>query len=130
MIPIGIEFSLNLRIRTQRARRSPNKINCGSCWLDSELHYLRNSRCGVSGAMAYVDHTFSIRDDVSGGTFIVHNGPPVKEIALAVTLLALGTLGIIFGVFMAAYKVGGDTGHGECAAVDALRAFTLGLCVV
>ncbi|XP_024391675.1 uncharacterized protein [Physcomitrium patens] len=117
MIPIGIEFSLNLRIRTQRARRSPNKINCGSCWLDSELHYLRNSRCGVSGAMAYVDHTFSIRDDVSGGTFIVHNGPPVKEIALAVTLLALGTLGIIFGVFMAAYKVGGDTGHGIAFAI-------------
>jgi hypothetical protein len=66
-------------------------------------------------AMAYVDHTFSIRDDVSGGTFIVHNGPPVKEIALAVTLLALGTLGIVFGVVMSVYKVGGDSGHGEFA---------------
>ena len=65
--------------------------------------------------MAYVDHTFSIRDDVSGGTFIVHNGPPVKEIALAVTLLTLGTLGIVFGVVMSVYKVGGDSGHGECA---------------
>lgn len=68
----------------------------------------------VGAIMAYVDHTFSIRDDVSGGTFIVHSGPPVKEIALAVTLLALGTLGILFGVIMTVYKVGGDSGHGEC----------------
>jgi len=67
--------------------------------------------------MAYVDHTFSIRDDVSGGTFIVHNGPPVKEIALAVTLLALGTLGIVFGVVMSVYKVGGDSGHGIAFAI-------------
>jgi hypothetical protein len=62
--------------------------------------------------MAYVDHTFSISDD-STGTFIVHNKPPVKEIAFAIALLSLGALGLIFGIIMTYNKVGGDRGHGK-----------------
>lgn len=62
--------------------------------------------------MSYVDHTFSISDD-STGTFIVHNKPPVKEIAFAIALLSLGALGLIFGIIMSYNKVGGDRGHGK-----------------
>ncbi|KAJ7521915.1 hypothetical protein O6H91_08G019900 [Diphasiastrum complanatum] len=61
--------------------------------------------------MAYVDHTFSISEDPIG-TFIVNNRPPVKEIALAVSLLALGCVGILVGLLMIYNKTGGDRGHG------------------
>lgn len=70
--------------------------------------------------MAYVDHTFSIRDDDTG-TFIVHNGPPIKEIALAVSLLALGLLGMVIGIGMAVYQVGGDSGHGKDLCLSVFR---------
>ncbi|GBG64762.1 hypothetical protein CBR_g46719 [Chara braunii] len=43
---------------------------------------------------------------------IVHSSPPWREIALAVLLLTLGSLGIIMGVFMMYDKVGGDRSHG------------------
>lgn len=44
--------------------------------------------------------------------FTVNNRPPVKEIALAVSLLVFGMLGIIVGTFMASNRVGGDRAHG------------------
>lgn len=62
--------------------------------------------------MAYVDHAFSISDDPTG-TYIVNNKPPIKEIAFAIALLSLGTLGFICGIGMAVSKVGGDRGHGK-----------------
>jgi hypothetical protein len=62
--------------------------------------------------MAYVDRSFSITDDDFEGTFIVHNRPPVKEIALAFSLLAFGALGFILGFLMLFGKLGGDRGHG------------------
>lgn len=45
-------------------------------------------------------------------TYAVNNRPPIKEIALAVSLLVFGTVGIILGVIMAANKIGGDRAHG------------------
>ncbi|CAN6451039.1 unnamed protein product [Victoria cruziana] len=63
--------------------------------------------------MAYVDQAFSISDDdILETSYIIHNRPPVKEIALALSLLVFGTLGIFIGVFMAIHKVGGDRAHG------------------
>ncbi|KAF6161767.1 hypothetical protein GIB67_013844 [Kingdonia uniflora] len=69
--------------------------------------------------MAYVDHAFSISDEdiMMESSYIVHNRPPIKEIALAVALLVFGTLGIVFGIFMASNKVGGDRAHGIFFAV-------------
>ncbi|KAK2979526.1 hypothetical protein RJ640_015127 [Escallonia rubra] len=70
--------------------------------------------------MAYVDHAFSISDDddiLMDSSFTVHNRPPIREIGLAVSLLVFGTLGIIFGVFMAVERVGGDTAHGIFFAI-------------
>lgn len=67
--------------------------------------------------MAYVDRTFSITEDDFEGTFIVHNRPPVKEIALAISLLAFGVIGIMVGFFMMFNKVGGDRGHGLFFAI-------------
>lgn len=68
--------------------------------------------------MAYVDHAFSISDeDIMMDTdsiFTLHNNkPPIKEIALAVSLLVFGVAGIISGILMAVNRVGGDTGHGN-----------------
>ncbi|KAD3068129.1 hypothetical protein E3N88_36009 [Mikania micrantha] len=66
--------------------------------------------------MAYVDHAFSISDEDimmdSDSAYTLHNRPPIKEIALAVSLLVFGVIGIISGIFMAINRVGGDTGHG------------------
>lgn len=64
--------------------------------------------------MAYVDHAFSITDEdiMMEPSYIVHNRPPIKEIALAIALLVFGTLGIVFGIFMAYNRIGGDTAHG------------------
>ncbi|KAJ7093814.1 hypothetical protein O6H91_Y579500 [Diphasiastrum complanatum] len=62
--------------------------------------------------MAYVDHAFSITEDPTG-TFIANNRPPVKEVALAVALLALGSVGILVGLLMMYNKTGGDRGHGN-----------------
>ena len=65
-------------------------------------------------AMAYVDHSFSITDEdlMVDGPYIVRNRPPIREIALAVSLLVFGSLGIVIGVFMACNQVGGDRAHG------------------
>lgn len=66
--------------------------------------------------MAYVDHAFSISDEdmmIGGSTAADNNRGPIKEIALAVSLLVFGTLAILLGVFMAINKVGGDTAHGN-----------------
>ncbi|GAB2267391.1 hypothetical protein Dimus_002376 [Dionaea muscipula] len=63
--------------------------------------------------MAYVDHAFSITDDdLMIDSYSVNNRPPIKEIALAVSLLVFGVIGIGLGLFMTANRVGGDTGHG------------------
>uniref|UniRef100_A0A5B6YTZ4 Transmembrane protein 230 n=1 Tax=Davidia involucrata TaxID=16924 RepID=A0A5B6YTZ4_DAVIN len=68
--------------------------------------------------MAYVDHTFSISDeDILESSYTVNNRPPIKEIALAVSLLVFGTLGIVVGIFMAYDKVGGDRTHGLFFAI-------------
>ncbi|TKY47077.1 Transmembrane protein 230 [Spatholobus suberectus] len=67
----------------------------------------------------YVDHAFSISDeDIMMETpYTVSNKPPIKEIALAVSLLVVGTLGIIIGSLMACNHVGGDTAHGLFFAI-------------
>ncbi|KAL3736766.1 hypothetical protein ACJRO7_025668 [Eucalyptus globulus] len=64
--------------------------------------------------MAYVDHAFSISDEdmMMETTYTVNNRPPIKEIALAVSLLVFGSIGIVLGIIMASYKVGGDRAHG------------------
>lgn len=64
--------------------------------------------------MAYVDHAFSISDEdmMMETTYTVNNRPPIREIALAVSLLVFGSIGIILGIIMASYKVGGDRTHG------------------
>nr|DAD45772.1 TPA_asm: hypothetical protein HUJ06_004002 [Nelumbo nucifera] len=48
--------------------------------------------------MAYVDHAFSITDEDLDfeASYVVHNRPPIKEIALAISLLIFGTLGLFF----------------------------------
>lgn len=46
-------------------------------------------------------------------SYTVNNRPPVKEIALAISLLVFGTFGIVFGVIMAVNRIGGDTAHGQ-----------------
>ncbi|KAG9450372.1 hypothetical protein H6P81_010337 [Aristolochia fimbriata] len=69
--------------------------------------------------MAYVDHSFSISDEdlMMETSYVVHNRPPIKEIALAVSLLIFGTLGIVMGIFMAYDRVGGDRAHGIFFAI-------------
>ncbi|KAH7279698.1 hypothetical protein KP509_37G032200 [Ceratopteris richardii] len=67
--------------------------------------------------MAYVDRAFSITEDDFEGTFIVHNRPPVKEIGLAIALLAFGVIGIFTGLYMMFNKIGGDRGHGLFFAI-------------
>ncbi|GKA80205.1 hypothetical protein Tco_0786801 [Tanacetum coccineum] len=79
--------------------------------------------------MAYVDHAFSISDeDIMMDTdsiYTLHNKPPIKEIALAVSLLVFGITGIISGIFMALNRVGGDTGHDEDIMMDTDSIYTL-----
>ncbi|KAG2398599.1 transmembrane protein 230-like [Vigna umbellata] len=67
----------------------------------------------------YVDHAFSISDEdiMMETSYTVNNKPPVKEIALAVSLLVCGLLGIIIGSLMAYNHVGGDTAHGVFFAI-------------
>ncbi|KAK4759832.1 hypothetical protein SAY87_022963 [Trapa incisa] len=64
--------------------------------------------------MAYVDHAFSISDEdiMFETSYSVNNRPPIKEVALAVSLLVVGVLGVLIGIFMAANRVGGDRTHG------------------
>ncbi|CAN1190526.1 hypothetical protein LINPERPRIM_LOCUS40080 [Linum perenne] len=65
--------------------------------------------------MAYVDHAFSITDDddlMLGGSYSSNRGP-IKEIALAISLLVFGVVGIIAGFFMVSNRVGGDRAHGK-----------------
>lgn len=61
--------------------------------------------------MAYVDRTFEISEDY-GGELIIHNKPPIKEILLAFSLLTLGSLGIVAGLFIALTQRGGDQARG------------------
>ncbi|RZS01560.1 hypothetical protein BHM03_00031440 [Ensete ventricosum] len=72
-------------------------------------------RASLRSAMAYVDRAFSISDEsmTMDGAYVVHHRPPVKEIALAVGLLVLGTLGVVLGIIMATNEVGGDRTHGN-----------------
>jgi hypothetical protein len=65
--------------------------------------------------MAYVDHAFSITDEdlMVETSYAVNNKPPIKEIALAISLLVLGVAGIVLGIFMTYNSVGGDRAHGN-----------------
>ncbi|RDX66747.1 Transmembrane protein 230 [Mucuna pruriens] len=78
--------------------------------------------------MAYVDHAFSISDEdiMMENSYIVNNKPPIKEIALAVSLLVCGVLGIIIGSLMAYNHVGGDTAHGIFFAILGIILFIPG----
>ncbi|CAO2823339.1 uncharacterized protein LOC130824204 [Amaranthus tricolor] len=69
--------------------------------------------------MAYVDHAFSISDEdmMMDNSYAVSNKPPIKEIALALSLLVFGVVGIVLGIFMAANHVGGDRAHGLFFAI-------------
>ncbi|KAJ1439850.1 hypothetical protein SESBI_02072 [Sesbania bispinosa] len=68
--------------------------------------------------MAYVDHAFSISDeDMLETSYIINNKPPIKEIALAVSLLVFGVLGIVIGSLMSYNHVGGDIAHGLFFAI-------------
>lgn len=63
------------------------------------------------GDMGYIDRTLSYSEGF-GGELMIHNRPPIKEIALAMALLTFGALGICGGFLMTYYKVGGDRTHG------------------
>ncbi|KAG0479459.1 hypothetical protein HPP92_010230 [Vanilla planifolia] len=65
--------------------------------------------------MAYVDHAFSISDEdiMMETSYVERNRPPIKEIALAVSLLVFGVLGIVLGIVMTYNRVGGDRAHVE-----------------
>lgn len=77
--------------------------------------------------MAYVDHAFSISDDdiMMETSYTVNNRPPIKEIALAVSLLVFGVLAIVLGSFMAVNQVGGDRAHGTLFFNFPILLFTL-----
>ncbi|CAL5414625.1 unnamed protein product [Camellia sinensis] len=60
---------------------------------------------------------FSISDEDIMTDSSYNNRPPIKEIALAVSLLVFGTLGIVLGPIMAFHRVGGDTAHGIFFAI-------------
>ncbi|GFY99740.1 transmembrane protein [Actinidia rufa] len=78
--------------------------------------------------MAYVDHAFSISDEdiMMESSYSINNRPPIKEIALALSLLVFGTLGILIGIphglqsrrrrqrsrIFLTFGVGGDTALG------------------
>jgi len=63
----------------------------------------------------YVDHAFSISDEdiMMEMPFTESNKQPIKEIALAISLIGFGTLGILIGSLMSYYHIGGDTAHGN-----------------
>ncbi|KAL2507266.1 G-type lectin S-receptor-like serine/threonine-protein kinase SD3-1 [Forsythia ovata] len=65
--------------------------------------------------MAYVDHAFSISDEdiMMESSYTVSNKPPIKEIALDLSLFIFGALGIVLNIAMAINKVVGDTAHGN-----------------
>ncbi|KAL9224271.1 hypothetical protein vseg_000327 [Gypsophila vaccaria] len=69
--------------------------------------------------MAYVDHAFSITDEdiMIESSYAVNNKPPIKEIALAISLLVFGVVGIVLGIYMAVNRVGGDKAHGMFFAI-------------
>ncbi|XP_047943763.1 transmembrane protein 230-like [Salvia hispanica] len=69
--------------------------------------------------MAYVDHAFSISDEdiMMESSYSFNNKPPIKEIALALSLLIFGLLGIVLGSLMAVNEVGGDRAHGTLFAI-------------
>ncbi|GMH16431.1 hypothetical protein Nepgr_018272 [Nepenthes gracilis] len=63
--------------------------------------------------MAYISHVFSITDeDIMRDSYSSDNRPPFKEIALAISLLVFGVIGIVLGIFMAGNHVGGDSVRG------------------
>ncbi|OAY37793.1 transmembrane protein 230 [Manihot esculenta] len=78
--------------------------------------------------MAYVDHAFSITDDdlMIETSYVVNNRPPIKEIALAVSLLVFGVVGIVLGIFLASNKIGGDHAHGLFFAILGMVLFIPG----
>ena len=77
--------------------------------------------------MASVDHAFSISDEdmMMDNSYAVSNKPPIKEIALALSLLVFGVVGIVLGIFMAANHVGGDRAHGISCSLSSIKNLTL-----
>ncbi|KAK6927502.1 Transmembrane protein 230/134 [Dillenia turbinata] len=69
--------------------------------------------------MAYVDHSFSITDDdlMFETSYTVQNRPPIKEIALAISLCVFGAFSIVLGIIMAYNRIGGDRAHGTFFAI-------------
>ena len=71
--------------------------------------------------MAYVDPVLHMPDDYGHddyggygqGSLVIHNKMPLKEILLAVTLLALGTFGIVLGFFFVFTRSGADQARGK-----------------
>ena len=71
--------------------------------------------------MAYVDPVLHMPDDYGHddyggygqGSLVIHNKMPLKEILLAVTLLALGTFGIVLGFFFIFTQTGADQARGK-----------------
>ncbi|KAJ8898842.1 hypothetical protein K2173_008151 [Erythroxylum novogranatense] len=64
--------------------------------------------------MMYVDQAFPISDEdvMMETSYAITNRPPVKEIALAVSLFIFGIIGILLGVFMTYNRISSDRNHG------------------
>ncbi|QCD80524.1 transmembrane protein 230-like [Vigna unguiculata] len=79
----------------------------------------------------YVDHAFSISDEdtMMETAFTESNTTkqPIKDIALAVSLIGFGFVGIIIGSLMSYNHVGGDTAHGMFFTILGLILLILGL---
>ncbi|KAK7827285.1 hypothetical protein CFP56_031231 [Quercus suber] len=60
--------------------------------------------------MAYIDRAFFITDEdmMMETSYTMNNKAPIKEIALAVSLLVFGTLEIIIGIFMVVSRIDDD----------------------
>ncbi|CAL5376693.1 unnamed protein product [Camellia sinensis] len=107
-------------INTKPPSSSPNLTNPYFYRTERERkRELRKIRARTHPSMAYVDHAFSISDEdiMMDSSYSLNNRPPIKEIALAVSLLVFGTLGIVLGTIMAFNRVGGDTAHGIFFAI-------------
>ena len=113
----SLRFGLVVRIESPTHTQHCEK---GAVFLVQAFHRTRRVQVLTilpppASSMAYVDHAFSISDEdiMMETSYVVHNRPPIKEIALAIALLVFGTLGIILGFFMVYNRVGGDRAHGN-----------------
>ncbi|XP_047166072.1 transmembrane protein 230-like [Vigna umbellata] len=78
----------------------------------------------------YVDHAFSISDEdpMMKTAFMEssNNKQPIKDIALAVSLIGFGIIGIIVGSLMSYNQIGGDVAHGMFFTILGLVLLILG----